>query len=197
MKKLSIVLTIVLTIVLMFFAANLKAAPTQNIWITVSVSVGVDVTVLDSVTNIATPWLVLNKPFSFITNRDTAISVSNSGLATTTLSLGVISLGVFGSTGWTNRATQGLNEFVLNGLFGPDGSAQPAPATYIANDVITTAQQDATVDTIFGDASLSPGGVAVNPADKRDLWLLLLLPTSGIASPVTPTMQVIVSGATL
>ena len=76
MKRFLMLLAVVLAIALIFSAAELKAATNQNIWITVSCIGTNSIIVVNTAT---TNWSVLNKPFTFLTNRDVATVVSNDG----------------------------------------------------------------------------------------------------------------------
>ena len=102
------------------------------------------------------------------------------------------------ASGWVNSIdqAQGLNEYVLQGLFGDTATGQPPIPTYslsgLDDDVITAANQNADA-SIFGDAFFAQIGQGVLPAEKRNLWLLLTLASGGIPNPLQPTMKGVVS----
>ena len=79
MKRFLIACLIVSFLILMFSVTDLKAQTTQNIWITVSCTGTLSILVVNPAVPGVTNWFVTNKPFSFLTNRDVATIVSNSG----------------------------------------------------------------------------------------------------------------------
>lgn len=200
MTKRLIIFSVVIGLILMFSVADLKAAISQNIWITVSCVAPVSVYVVN---NSTTNWIVNNVAFGFITNRGVASSVSNDGNVTETLNLALDNQGAFGTTGWSNSAStnNNLNIYVLQGLFAQDLSARPLSNVYSrtngSDDVILVSPQDST-SIMFGDTFQFTGtGVSVNPGTKRDLWLKLQVPSSGLITPVIPTMRCIISATPL
>jgi len=192
MKKLTIVLTIVFTIVLLLSVAELKAASQQSIQITVTCIGTVSLYILDTPV-ITTNW-TLSRPFGTFTNRGVPSIISNDGNVTEDLSLQLDSKGILGSTGWTNSVDDfaGIDEYVLQGLVGQAGSVQPGDGVYVLNDVITETQTTCSA-AIFGDVVFSENGTGITPNQKRDLWLKLTVPTGGVQNPDSPTIECIVT----
>lgn len=200
MTKCLIIFLLVLGLFMMFSVADLKAATSQNIWITVSCTATVHVFVVN---NFTTNWSVTNVGFNFVTNRSVATSVSNDGNVTETLNLALMNEGMFGTTGWSNSASTNNAQdiYVLQGLFAQDSSGQPPSNVYSrtngSDDVITLTPQDCS-STIFGDTfQFTDTGVSVGPGDKRDLWLKLQVPSGGLTQPDKPTMRCIISATAL
>lgn len=200
MKIFSKFLVLVLFAVLLLSGVQkLDAAPTQNIWITVSISATVSVA-LTAGSLATTNWSILNTVFSKQTNRAVASVISNDGFVNERLALQVEHMGVLGLSGWTNSTTpaNGNNIFVLQGLFGNTGSVLPPPANYAADDVITVNLQGCN-SSVFANTGWGSHLQATNvaPEARRDLRLMLTVPSSGVSAPAAPTMRCIVSAYAL
>ena len=189
MKKLTILLLLSILLVLGLLSTG-NSATEQRIWITVSVSVPADVTVVNTTT---TNWTISGHPFSFVTNRDVATIISNSGNANEAFRLAVQSFGTLHVDGWTNSTTtaNGVDTYVLQALFDTQGS-KPATNDYVSDDVVTVNAQTATA-SVFANASRPTNAENVVPGGKRKLWLKFTLPSGGVANPVSPTCRLVIS----
>jgi len=189
MKKLTTLLLVSILLVLGLLSTG-NSVTEQRIWITVSVSVPADVTVVNTAT---TNWSILNKPFSFVTNREIATIVSNSGSANEAFRLAVQNFGTLHVDGWTNSTTtaNGVDIYVLQALFDTQGS-EPATNDYVSDDVVTVNAQTATA-SVFANASRPTNAANVVPGGKRNLWLKFTLPSGGVANPVSPTCRLVIS----
>ncbi len=200
MKRLVMCLAIVCAIALIFTVADLKAATSQNIWITVSISGTNSIVVTNPATNGSTNWNILNVPFNFTTNRQVSTVISNDGLITETLGLQLENLFV----NWTNSIDvfNNIDVYVLQGIYKTNASSRPAPLDYSSDngtddDVITVTPQDS--DTFkFGSDAIN-NGVGVLPGGKRELWLKMQVPTGGNPNnpPVSPTVRCIISSTAI
>jgi len=189
MKKIATLLLLSILLILGLLLTGYSATE-QRIWITVSVSVPADVTVVNTAT---TNWSILNKPFSFVTNRDVATIVSNSGDANEAFRLAVQNFGTLHVDGWTNSTTtaNGVDTYVLQALFDTQGS-KPATNDYVGDDVVTVDAQPATAN-IFANSSRATNAANVVPGGKRNLWLKFKIPSGGVAKPVSPTCRLVIS----
>jgi len=195
MKRLVLCFVLVLAVAFMFSGKQAEAAKTQNIWIKVSISATNSIVIANGATN----WNVMGVPFDFIALRGTNSVVSNDGLITETLGLQLDTLG----SGWTNSTdlANGLNEYVLQGIFMTNGSVQPASGTFSVDtgtdDIITVTATDSDNTTFTFGTSAVNNGVGLNPGDRRDLWLKLQVPSSGTPTPGQPTIRCIVTSTQL
>ncbi len=179
MKKSS--LKLIMFLVLFGVPSVMMALAAQNIWITVSISEPVNITLTQ------TNWNIGARAFSFTTNRATPSIVSNGCNANISLAL-YISTEAASWTGVTNIA---LNKYVLTGLVGTN-QTRPANGDYVKpEDVISGVQRDADA-TSFGNATLSAfDGSSLAPASKRRVWLKYETPASGVTAQQTIRITVI------
>lgn len=191
MKKLLIIM-LVLGLGLMMLPTLSQADTNVYLFITVSVSTPSDITVVNYTT--VSNWDILNKSFSFITNRDVATIVSNSSAANESFRLAVESFGALGTSGWTNSTTtaNGVNTYVLQALFSGTAESQPSTNWYAADDVVIVNPNTAT-GSVFASANFTVNASNVPNAEKRNLWMKFQIPTSGVANPVQPTCRLIIS----
>ncbi len=193
MKKLLIIM-LVLGLGLMMLPTLSQADTNVYLFITVSVSTPSDITVVNYTT--VSNWDILNKSFSFITNRDVATIVSNSSAANESFRLAVESYGNFGTDGWANSTTttNGVNTYVLQALFSGTSEGQPSTNTnwYAADDVVIFNPKTAT-GSVFASLNFTTNASNVPNGGKRNLWMKFKIPTSGIAHPVQPTCRLIIS----
>ncbi len=195
MKRLVMCFAIVCAIALIFTVADLKAATSQNIWITVSIAGTNSIVVINGLVPGSTNWSVTNVPFGFITNRQVSTVISNDGLITETLGLQLDCL----ASGWTNSTAigAGIDVYELTGIFATNGSSQPLVGDYILDDVITVTPTDSDNTTVTFGQDAANNGYGILPAEIRELWLKLKVPTGGIVGPAKPTMRLIISSTAL
>ncbi len=99
-----------------------------------------------------------------------ALAIENDGALAGTLSLQISNPG----TGWTPGSTQGIETYVLRGLFCGDSDD---PRGYFASDDVMSTAEILSTPSIFGDASLSEDGVSLLPGSGIRLWFQFEAPT--------------------
>lgn len=108
----------------------------------------------------------------------TAVGVTNSGNVTSSLALRST-----GSVNWSTGTAAGADTFLLRALF---SAAQPAPASFLAEDNVvgasTLSTTQATTSVYTSAASGGVDGTSVAPAASRNLWFRLDMPTSSSSS---------------
>lgn len=99
-----------------------------------------------------------------------AFTVSNDGTLTGTLSMQITNPG----TGWTPGASQGVETYVLRGLFCGDADD---PRAYFVSDDVLSATATLSTPSVFGNAALTEDGVSVPPGENVKLWFQFGAPT--------------------
>ena len=92
-----------------------------------------------------------------------ALTVQNDGTLTGTLSLHISNPGA----GWTPGLSQGIETYVLRGLFCGDTDD---PTSYFAGDDILGTTATLSTPSVFGDVSLNNNGTSVLAGEDVSLW---------------------------
>jgi len=99
-----------------------------------------------------------------------ALTVTNDGALTGTLSLQITNPG----TGWTPGTSQGVEIYLLQGLFCGDSDD---PRSYFASDDVLSATATLSTPSVFGNVNLSNNGVSLVPGEDVKMWLRFGAPT--------------------